>query len=420
MLNQRSLDTVARFRHDAHFYRPAYGSYCFAHLPDTLLNLFGVPAATPLPADVLPGAQAYDRVILILADALGWRFLETNPGRYPFLKEVLSNGVLSQLTSQFPSTTSAHITTINSGLSVGESGVWEWFYYEPEVDFIITPLLYAPATSKERESLRRGGIPARKILPQPRLIPALKRAGVQTTIFQPREYAHSTYSQHMSQGASLSPYITWSEALVTLRSLVERERSRAYYYLYFPGIDSLAHTHGPGSAQVKAELELFFYHMQRLLAELSHLPGRTLLLLTADHGMAETDPASTVYVNTRFPSLEPLLQRDRLGRPLRFAGSPRDLFLYVQPEHLAEAQGMLSEGLHGRAEVLPTGELVRQGFFGQVSERLLERLGNLVVLPYRYESAFWFEKGVFEQHYYGHHGGLTSQEMLIPLAALSL
>jgi hypothetical protein len=47
-------------------------------------------------------------------------------------------------------------------------------------------------------------------------------------------------------------------------------------------------------------------------------------------------------------------------------------------------------------------------------------VGNLVVLAYRHESVWWYEKGKFEQHYYGHHGGLTPQEMEIPLLGLEL
>lgn len=420
MINQRSLDTIAAFRYNQYFYRPAYGSYCFSHLPDTLLRLFGLPAESPLPADVLPRLEGYDRVILFLVDALGWRFLESNLERNPFLNEARVNGVLSQLTAQFPSTTSAHITCINSGLPVGESGIFEWFYYEPEVDTVITPLLYTLATSKQRENLRYLGIPAKQTLPPPRLIPALRDAGIQTTVFQPREYAYSTYSLHMSQGAALAPYVTWSEALVNLRRLIEREKQRSYYYLYFPGIDTLGHIYGPDSPQVMAELEFFFLQMERLLVDLCGSRGRTLLLLTADHGMAETDPDTTVYLNQSFPQLESLLRQDRLGRPLRFGGAPRDLFLYVKPEHLSKAQSMLSAGLTGRAEVYPTSELIQAGFFGQVFPRLLNRLGNLVLLPYRYESVFWYEKGIFEQKYYGHHGGLTPEEMLIPLAALDL
>lgn len=420
MLNTRSLDAISQSHHNQHFIRPAYGTYCFSHLPDTLLNLFGLPAAAPLPSDTLPDEESYDQVILFLVDAFGWRFLENNLDRYPFIKRVLADGVLSQLTSQFPSTTSAHITCINSGIPVGESGVFEWFYYEPEVDAVITPLIYALATSKERENLRRLGVPAHKTLPTPRLIPTLRDAGIQTTIFQPREYAYSTYSMHMSQGADLAPYVTWSEALVNLRRLFERQKHKAYYYLYFPGIDTLSHIYGPDSPQTAAEIEFFFIQLERLLVELGQYRGRALLLLTADHGMAETDPNTTVYLNQRFPDLERMLVQDRLGRPLRFGGAPRDLFLYIKPEHLDEASELLATGLAGRAEVYPTSQLIQAGFLGEVSSRLLERLGNLVLLPYRYESVFWYEKGIFEQNYYGHHGGLTPEEMLIPLAALAI
>ncbi|HAE58283.1 MAG TPA: phosphodiesterase, partial [Anaerolineae bacterium] len=68
-----------------------------------------------------------------------------------------------------------------------------------------------------------------------------------------------------------------------------------------------------------------------------------------------------------------------------------------------------------------TADLIEAGYFGpQVTQRLRERMGNLVILSYRYESVWWYEKGKFEQKYYGHHGGLTPQEMEIPLLALEI
>jgi hypothetical protein len=50
-----------------------------------------------------------------------------------------------------------------------------------------------------------------------------------------------------------------------------------------------------------------------------------------------------------------------------------------------------------------------------ISTRFLARAGNLVILPYRGESVWWFEKDKYEQRFRGHHGGLTKQEMEIPL-----
>ena len=68
-----------------------------------------------------------------------------------------------------------------------------------------------------------------------------------------------------------------------------------------------------------------------------------------------------------------------------------------------------------------TEDLIDQGYFGpDVSETFRAHVGNLVVLAYRHESVWWYEQGKFEQKFYGHHGGLTPQEMEIPLLGLEL
>ncbi len=83
---------------------------------------------------------------------------------------------------------------------------------------------------------------------------------------------------------------------------------------------------------------------------------------------------------------------------------------------LDEAQAFLASRLEGRAEVRKVAELMEAGYFGPViSPSSAARAGDLVILPYRGESVWWFEKDKFEQKFYGHHGGLTKQEMEIPL-----
>jgi hypothetical protein len=149
--------------------------------------------------------------------------------------------------------------------------------------------------------------------------------------------------------------------------------------------------------------------------------SKTLFLLTADHGQSEIDPATTIYLNKAFPHLNKWIKTNKQGQLLAPGGSCRDQFLYIQEDHLEEAHALLSKELEGRADVVRTEELIAQGYFGpQVSDLFRARAGNLVVLAYRYESIWWYEKGKFEQKYYGHHGGLTPQEMEIPLLAIEL
>ena len=144
-------------------------------------------------------------------------------------------------------------------------------------------------------------------------------------------------------------------------------------------------------------------------------------MLTADHGQVEVDPVTTVYLNKAFPRIERYIRKNRKGELLVPGGSPRDMFLYIKDEMLNEAQAMLAKGLEGKADVIKTDELIAQEYFGpRVSKTFRERVGNLILLPYRYESVWWYEKEKYEQKFYGHHGGLTPQEMEIPLLAIEL
>ncbi|NQU30061.1 MAG: alkaline phosphatase family protein, partial [Anaerolineae bacterium] len=83
---------------------------------------------------------------------------------------------------------------------------------------------------------------------------------------------------------------------------------------------------------------------------------------------------------------------------------------------LDEAQIFLTSRLEGKADVLKTQDLIEAGYFGPtISESFLSRVGNLIILPHRYQSVWWYVKDKFEQKHYGHHGGLTPEEMEIPL-----
>lgn len=421
MLNHHSLEAVAAVTRGPAEVWPAYGGYCFAGLPDTVLALFGRPARAPLPADVLPSMGRVQRVVLILVDACGWRLCERLAERDPGLRALLEGSLVSQLTAQFPSTTAAHITCLHSGRPVAQSGVPEWFYYEPEVDAVIAPLLFSYAGDGERERLARFGVPAERLLP-PALYPQLAEAGVAAHIFQSREYARSTYSERLTRGAHLHAFNTLAEVLVNLELQLERSPAPTYSIVYVDTLDLLGHHYGPASRAVAAEARSLFRQLQEFLdACRGRFPG-TLFLLTADHGQIAADPARVLDLGQRVPELAGWVRRDRLGRPVYFGGSARDLFLYVPDEHLAAAQARLTEALAGRARVWRTADLIAQGLFGPgpLAPRLAERLGTLLVLPEPGELAYWNVPGRFQTRHRGHHGGLTPDEMLIPFIAREL
>jgi predicted AlkP superfamily pyrophosphatase or phosphodiesterase len=381
------------------FIKPRYDQGGFAGIPERIKRAFA--------------SGNYDAVVLFLVDGFGWRFFERFQ-EAPFLQRMAKHGRIEKLISQFPSTTAAHLTTIHTGWTVGQSGVHEWIYYEPQVDALIAPLLFSYAGMWERDLLKAAGVQPSFLYPRGLFYPELKTMGVKPFVFGVREYTPSTYSSVVMEGAELRSFKTFSEALVNVGLLLEEQTQPAYVYLYFDKIDTLAHDYGPTAPQTEAEIETFLLMMDYYFERIFKGKKRILFLMTADHGQMEVDPRTTIFLNihSEFTGIERFLKTNLKGQRLVPAGSPRDMFLYIKADLLEEAQSFLAPRLEGVADVVKTETLIDNGYFGpEVSSRFRERVGNLVILPSPYESVWWYEKGKFEQRFYGHHGGLTPQEM---------
>jgi hypothetical protein len=384
---------------NSHFVKPRYDSGGFAGIPSRIIDAFA--------------SKKYDAVVLFLVDGFGWRFFERFQDA-PFMQRIAKHGTIEKLTSQFPSTTAAHLTTIHTGLPVGLSGVYEWYTYEPQLDQVIAPLLFSYSGTLERDTLKPTGIQPSAVYPRGIFYPELKKLGVDPYVFGMVEYTPSTFSSVVMEGTEQRSFRTLSEALINLSLLLEKQIKPTYVHLYFDKIDALAHRYGPNAPQMEAEIETFLMIMEHYMDRVFTGKKRVLFLMTADHGQVEVDPQTTIYLNTHphFAGVERFLQPNRNGQLLVPAGSARDMFLHVRGELLEEAQTFLSRRLEGRADVVKVDSLIEDGYFGnEISSRFRERVGNLVILPYRYESVWWYEKNKFEQRFYGHHGGLTPQEI---------
>ena len=401
-INRESLEAVEKSNWRG-FCKPLYESFSFSKIPGTLLTLLGVEA------EALPQScwspRRYETVICILIDGFGWNFLEEYHTQYPFLSRFFRKGIVSKITSQFPSTTAAHITTLTTGQEVGETAVFEWFYYEPLIDRIIAPLLYSFAGDKELGTLQSVITPDR-ILPMQTIFQKLKLHGIPSHIFQHESIAHSIYSKTLFNGGVMSPYHQWSDCFKTLQQQLSQ---KGLFYLYFGDIDSQAHRHGIESPQTIEAIDHCFTTLEQFISS-THLHN-TALLLTADHGMTPIDPKTTLYLNREIPEMEQLLRVGRDGHVLAPGGSCRDFFVYAK--EVDSTLTFLQKKLEGKALVCKTEELIADRFFGSkpASEKFRQRAGNLVILPHGNHSIWWHEKGRFEQKFYAMHGGLTREEL---------
>jgi hypothetical protein len=395
------------------FVRPAGGSASFAALPGTVEHAL-TGTGRPIPAL----ATRHDRVVLVLVDAFGWRFFERHAA-HPLLRRFADDGVVVRLSSQFPSTTAAHLTTLYTGAPVGVTGIYEWFMYEPGLERIVAPLLFSYAGDSTRGTLLADGVSPDALFPFETVAQRLAAAGVASFAFQDAAFTPSPYSAAMFRGATLQGERSLAAMLAGVAAAVGTI-TPSYGLVYDGSVDMAGHVHGPSSAQFDARIEAVLTAIgEQLLPRLARLGGSTLLLLTADHGQVDIDPAATIRVNRAWPGISRHLRVGRDGRPLAPAGSTRDLFLHVRDESVETVCDHLGRVLAGRAEVHPAADLVAAGLFGDVTPRLLERLGTVVVLPYVGETTWWADPR-FEVGWRGGHGGLSPDEVDTYVAALSL
>lgn len=416
MRNNLSLEAVSQSSFGEQFCKPLYASYCFSRIPATIETLLTGKALQSLPPDTIANTSSLcDQVVLFFIDGFGWQFYEHYLSQYPFLQHFENNGVVSKITSQFPSTTAAHVTCMHTDQPVNIAGNYEWFHYDPNVDAMISPLIYSFAGDRELGTLKQTGVSPNLLYPTNTFYEKLKEEGIESFVFQHQSIAFSTYSQAMCKGSTIIPYNSFPEALTALITMMEERKGlKSYYFVYYSDIDSTGHNYGTFSPQFHKAVDVCFNSLEDIFwpRYQKNVPN-SAILLTADHGQVMSDPKQALYINKLFPEIIPLLKTNKQGKLLAPAGSPRDFFLHVKDDKLTEVEEHLKEVFKGKAEVYRTEKLLESGIFGLTppSQRFLERVGNLVILPYENESVFWFEEGKFWVKFLGNHGGLTRREM---------
>ena len=449
MLNRRSVEAVSAAAAGPHEVRPLYGSYCFSRIPWTIeAALTGEPNPRTLPADTLGAlADRPDTVVVLFVDAFGWRFFEEFAESTPALARFLRDGTVSKLTSVFPSTTSAHVACLHSGLTPAESGIYEWYQYEPAVGEMIAPLLSSRAGDKGRNGL---DLPPGTLFDGETLHERLAARGVRSISVTPAEFTPSPFNDAFTRGTVEVPWKGLARGLNALARAVASPAGpepRLIHY-YYGGVDRIAHRSGPGSPELRETVRRFFAELERRFFRV--LPGETegasgggrpeagitgsgsppgvrpagriCVVLIADHGMMGHDPARAVYLNRVLPEVERWMERGPGGRPKVPAGSPRDFFLHLREDGFDEAVAAIRDALADVAEVRPVRGLLAAGYFGDApaSPRFLDRVGNAVILPRPGRAVWWYEEGRFESRHPGDHGGLTPEEMEIPFGVLSI
>lgn len=412
-------DLAQRLR-DEGLLAPDHDGGGLANVAATVLDVLGLHDASDPPplADLDPalrdGAAA---IVLIVADGLGWEQLQSLRARQemPFVSSLMvraERGERAQLvraTTIFPSTTTAAITTVNTARTPQEHGNIAYFTWLEEFRAVTQMLRWGPAVHRRGSFFDDPAVDPRTFAKVRSIHTRAREAGARTFIVEPEVFRNEAMTRMHAAEADLRGYLLPSTLGVRLRELLEERpwgAAPGYVYAYWPGVDTAAHWHGPGSAEEAAEAAALDLALSRAFDAPGD--GRTLALLTADHGHALVDPARLIDLEAD-TELRALLRN-----PL--AGEPRCVFLHT--DRPAEVKRYLEERYPGSFALFDRDELIAAGIFGRGDAALVRsRVGEVCALVRGERGATVVRVDGQAVLHRGSHGGMSPAEMLIPVIA---
>ncbi|MBN1659303.1 MAG: alkaline phosphatase family protein [Anaerolineae bacterium] len=404
---------------------PHYDGLSIGNVPATIAALLtGEEPDAVLPGSLpaLPGAlwsgwkDGVQRVILVILDALGYRLLQRmeEAGGAEAFTRLAERGSLVPLTSVFPSTTDAALVTFNTGRPPAEHGWLAYEMYLRELGITANAIQLRPVWGGRPDSLVEWGMDPETLVGVPTLAQRLGRWGIETHALYSAYFRDSGFSKMLYRGVkAVRTHLLASDFWTELRALLADTRGkRAFLTAYWSGLDTVGHAYAPDTDAWRAELRTMAFLLDRELLEALPAADRegTLLLITADHGQIRVPPKHIVTANR-----EPGLSRHLM---VPIVGESRAAFVYPRSGQAEAVRSYLEAAYPGWFVVADSRAVLDAGLMGRpVSDESYARAGRLLVLP-RGDHAL--QRAVPKVSLLGRHGGLTQDEMLVPLFGIRL
>ena len=421
-IRSRTIKQIDQYVQPGEFIYPAYENLSLINISATILKCFGIriPGHSPLPDELVEGQiEGIRKVILFVIDALGYNQLLPILKNHPdlIINELIQRGRFAPLTSIFPSTTAAALTSLNTGMTPQEHGVLGYQLFLKEYASVANMIGFTPIHESENLRLLHMGLDPQCFLGVRTLYQRLTNAGISSYILIKNEFKKSPLSQMFYNGAKkVYGFVNSSDMFVNLRALIKRNPDeQACIFVYWDAIDSIAHLYGTDSEALTAEVCNLSYSLERELIRHadSQISGTTLLILTADHGQI-TVPEDKLLRVDRYPTIN----QNLLLPP---TGDYRAAYLYAKQHKLDLLRSYLRKHFSDQLVTLDSTKALNLGLwgYGEFDERVCDRMGDLVVIM-RHNHAFY--TSLTDKPYIkgGKHGGLTPDEMLIPFLCVRL
>ncbi len=361
------------------------------NVSSSILKSFDVkPLYTPLKE--LKNLNKYENVILLIIDGLGYEYFKRY-GKNSFLQKHF----VKPITSVFPSTTSAATTALETGVAPQQHGVTGWFMFLKEQGIIFAPWSFQPR------------------IPNNAGVKNIKRSDVflERRITDKINPSFLIYGKDMSERKinkdynKLKDYTSLDEMFSQIKESVNSSNKRKLIISHWGGFDGVSHENGCKSLKTKKH---FMELDKKICAFINSIKEtNTTLIITSDHGQIDTTKSKAIELDDH-PKL-----KEMLAMPL--CGEHRFTYCYVKPNKRKQFENYVKTKLKFCCDIYKSSELIKNNYFGlfKPNKKLKSRIGDYVlIMKDNYTFKDWLPH---ENKFYllGIHGGLSKEEMLVPL-----
>ena len=379
--------------------KPDYQGSSIVNLMSTVIQGLGgaSPGYAPLSMLEPTQVQGYRHIVLVVIDGLGNQYLcQAGPGG------TLNAHLKGRISSVFPTTTATAITSLLTGLAPQQHGLTGWHTWFRELGCVLSVLPARPRFGGN--GLRDAGLDVASLYDH---VPVFDRIPTPGCVVAPKHIAHSDFNLAHCGPAEIRAYESLEHMFDLTARAVRASEDRSYVYTYWSEFDRIAHEAGIGSEAASRHLADIDAAFGRFI---EHLAGsNTLVIVTADHGIIDSGKSYEIQLEDH-PALA-----ETLTLPL--CGERRAAFCYVKPDARDTFEDYVGRELAAFAELRASRDLIAQNYFGlgEPHPGLRDRVGDYtLIMKENYVIKDW----LFAEHPHtqiGVHGGLSEQELYVPL-----
>ncbi|HPR96245.1 MAG TPA: alkaline phosphatase family protein [Thermotogota bacterium] len=412
-------------------YLPDYDSNSIMNLANFILEHFNAEYKYN-PLDLsreIPHLDKKKKIILLVIDAMGDINLSRATEAISGFDEELKPYRRKTLTSVFPSTTTAALTSMFTGVPPIEHGILGYTLYLEEFQTLTNMILFSPKAIDKflpRDSLfRKEGVTPENFIEQDSIFGKLSKKKVSCHMITASQFNGTALTRIHAKGCNhaVSSYAGVTELFVKLRQELNRSRGKTFINAYWGLADSYAHKKGPYSKLYQYELKNLFRLLREIVLEPMTVEEReeTLLLITADHGQLETPAESERRLD------KVAYENYSIRGPI--SGEARVSYINVKDADSFEKKFYQDYGKDFL--ILNRDEAVKKGLFSggelnmdtRLFNKHLSRIGDYVVIGRENYSLFPMDVSHVRKDessgMLGKHGSLTKEELLVPLLIYS-